>query len=251
MANPGTGIATTFGSGVSLYYQLQQTTANSVNAVNIASVGAISANTLDNISFMPEQSGALWVSVAVNTTSLRLYNSTGSNILSSSVNSTTLGVLANVTAGTEYILQVVNTANILAATVAATLQYKTSPTVSTYFPDGFVDQIAASSPNVTVVVDQYGSLLYQFTNYPITTLTPFNIAYASDAIASLSGSGEGVVVVFSDNTFETNQLYPFNVGQSVPIIFRPLRTGTYNGTVAVSTSNAGISAFVNFLPILQ
>lgn len=249
----GSGIAVEFSTVPGIIYDIASYTFSSKNAVQfITPAAGVTANSLDYISFTPTQDCNIIGGVSSagsGLITLTIFDEFGTidpdyNVITA--NGATFGAFK---ANKNYLLQIKNSADLSASTPACFLAASISPTVYTYFTNGFVPQIPING-NPTVATNSYGGVTFTFTNYQAVLGRPLLLAVASFAKQALSAPGTGVAFTCSDNTFEANGVFPFAINQSVSVYFNPLKSGSFTGTIFVALTNSGTTTVSNLIPVL-
>lgn len=248
----GSGIAISFNSVPGLLYEIGRTTYLTKNALKIVarSGTTLSADSVDFITFSPNQDcNIIGVISATGNVAFRIFDEIG-NIDNNYPTITATGVIGAFKANKNYLLQITNSSAITSGTTIGSLAITTTPTVYTYFTNGFAPQIPIAG-NPTVSTNSYGAVTFTFTNYQAVIGRPLLLAIASFAKQGLNGANEGVAFTCSDNTFENNGIFPFAINQTVGIYFNPIKTGSFTGTIFVTLTNAGTTTAANLIPVLE
>lgn len=185
----------------------------------------------------------------VTTFYLEIYDSDG-NILPSGVLSTPTQLINtdyilidNMKKNTNYYLVwvplIVNTEN----TVLFSLSAQITPLVSDYFSGGF--EISNNLPvGVTSMPQLNGSVLFQFTNVPVTI--GMNIILAVLSNAKISGA---LVIQSSDTTTFPNITQNFNVMNNVYVVGNAIRNTVFTGTILATIQGVGVVNDVSIIPV--
>jgi hypothetical protein len=120
-----------------------------------------------------------------------------------------------------------------------TMQMGTSGTISRWFANGIVNEIALG-PTLIRQTDVTGKATYQFTNYNLTTGQYLFLAQAGPS------RDTGTLLVTSSNVawFDNDQ-YTINVPGGVAIFVQSKQTGSFTGTVTVDVQGNGIVNGIN------
>lgn len=248
----GSGVAINFNSVPGLLYEVGRTTYLTKNALRILARSGVtlSADSVDFIAFTPNQDcNILGIITLTGNVAFRIFDEFG-NIDNNYPLITATGVIGAFKANKNYLLQITNSSAITSGTSIGSLAITTTPTVSTYFTNGFAPQVPITG-NPTFSTNSFGAITFTFTNYPAVLGQPKLLAIATFAKQALNGPGEGVAFTCSDNTFENNSIFPFAINQTVGIYFNPLKSGSFTGTVFVTLTNAGTTTAGNLIPVLE
>jgi hypothetical protein len=248
----GSGIAIEFSPVPGILYDLDNYTYTSRNAVQFNVTGPITANSLDYIAFSPTQDcniiGGILTGGASNVT-MTIFDEFGNIDPTYSPITSGTATFGAFKANKNYLVQIANSAALSTSLKIGFLAVSTSPSVYSYFTNGFAPQIPVTG-NPTVSTNSFGAVTFTFTNYQAVLGKPILLAVAAFAKQALSSPGTGVAFTCSDNTFEANGIFPFAINQSVGIYFNPLKTGSFTGTIFVTLTNAGTTTLGNLIPVL-
>lgn len=120
------------------------------------------------------------------------------------------------------------------------LQLGQSLTVQSFFPAGFQNLIPIG-PSVSFTTNLVtGSVLYNFTSYPIVAGQPIALSRTSYSL------NNGTVTTTSSDTAKIpDEALVYTAPSGLNINLLPIATGTFTGTVALTVVGAGTNAYIN------
>jgi hypothetical protein len=245
------GITFNFSPSVALLYNIFVVNAPTANLNIIANVNGVDPDSVDYIEFIPRKNCILYGRVDTDKIIATIFDEYGNVDKNfSPFNNTTRAVIGNFIADKKYLLQIKNIDDpINSLNLAINLVSAIKIVLSMYFPNGFINQVP-SNANPSFIKNADGSITYFFNNYNAIKGQSLLLCSAQFAIASLDSESEGVYITCTDSSFQNNQIFPFTVGQSVNIFFKPLKTGIFNGQINVTLTNLNQTNFLNFIPVL-
>lgn len=206
-------------------------------SMSLANANTWAANQFRSISFSSVKAMNLFVSVNAATTSYEIKDIRGNPITTTRQSPIVSTVAASLVPNAVYIMTIFSSIAVAAAnTVLVNLTGFTTPTVFSFFENGFENQVPSSVTNIVPTTDINGQITYNFSNYPCVAGQQLLLCIAKFAsqngTVSVISSNPNMFLSFSD---------PFNVNSSLYLMVKPLMTSNFTGTLAITISGVGIS----------
>lgn len=165
----------------------------------------------------------------------QVFDSAG-NPITLVLSNTTTQVVFNANAETEYILEVTYGAGLAVSVTGITMTATSTPTVYTYFENGFDISKWDNDSRVSSSTDANGTVTLTFTNYPLTRSVELTLA--STEVANLPGQISGSS---SNTALFSPVLFAIAPPGSYNVKIVPLQTGTFSFISVISVVGVGTS----------
>lgn len=223
------GVVNTIPAGQNDWYGLH-VTADTPRSFGVAPTTITAAAGVYSFSIRCDEPMTIITAVNAATTTYSIYDSNNNPLFSTYKNNTVLTAQTTLKSGVDYTVELVWTVAIPANTTAFRFQGQYTPTVSTFFLNGFVD-VSANIPKTT---DSFGQLTYTFTNVPVVANQPIALCQAVNARESCT-----VTVTPSNTSIMSSSSTALAPYASILATVTPLVTGTISVTVVVGIVGVG------------
>ncbi len=199
------------------------------------SIGVVPTNTTPNVgvysfTFRCDEPMTILTAVNAPSTSYTIYDSNNNPLFPTYRNNTTLAPQASLKSGVDYTVELDWSSPINGGTIAFRFQGQYTPTVSTFFLDGFIDV----SNSIPKTIDTYGQITYTFTNVPVVANQPISLCTAVNAREACT-----VTVTPSNPSIMSSSSTTLAPYASFLATVTPLFSGTVNLTVLVGINGVG------------